>query len=324
MMPETNGLPYGLAFPKQVRDRLTSDDRRILVFGASGWIGRNLLALLWECLGAAEFSRRVIAFGSSSRAIPLSPTLAIEQLPLEMVAQLDHRPSLAFHLAFLTKDKVAGMDRQCYIQANRLLSDVVFTGLTTAGVDRLFLASSGAAAFADDPNAAADLRLYGQLKRDDEERFAAWATTNRKLLNCRIYAVSGPYVNKPETYALASFILAAMAGGPVVVKAPRRVVRSYVAVREILAAAVSALLDADETPVTFVESGGTPTELGEVATTVADILGTEVVRAAITEADSNIYVGNDVTWQKLLHRYALDSITLRDQILETARWLQSH
>lgn len=324
MTLETTGLPPVLVFPEQVRDRVLADDRRILVFGAGGWIGRSLLALLWECLGAAEFSRRVIAFGSSARAIPLSPTLAIDQRPLETLAQLDHKPSLAFHLAFLTKDKVAGMDHERYIQANRLLSDVVFSGLATAGVDRLFLASSGAAAFADDSRAAADLRLYGQLKRDDEERFAAWATADRRLMTCRIYAVSGPYVNKPETYALASFILAAMAGGPVVVKAPRQVVRSYVAVREILAAAVSVLLDADATPVTFAASGGTPTELGDVANIVAEIFGTEVVRAAITEADSNIYVGDDVAWRKLLHRHALDSITLRDQILETAQWLQTH
>lgn len=324
MIREEAGLPPGLTFPAHVRERLTSDDRRILVIGAGGWIGRSLLALLWECLGSDEFSRRVVAFGSSSRPVSLSSTLAVAQRPLEHLAELEKKPSLAFHLAFLTKDKVAGMDRDRYIEANRSLSERVLAGLNTAGVDRLFLASSGAAAFADDAQAATDLRLYGQLKREDEERFAGWAAAGGRLMTCRIYAVSGPYVNKAETYALANFILAAMAGGPVVVKAPRRVVRSYVAVREILAAAMAVLLDADAAPVTFVDSGGTPMELGDVATIVADVFGTEVVRAAITEPDSNIYVGNDVAWQKLLHRHALESMTLRQQILETARWLQTH
>ncbi|OSZ70697.1 hypothetical protein CAP39_06965 [Sphingomonas sp. IBVSS1] len=317
-------LPTGLALPDSVANNVRSDRRRILVIGAGGWIGRTLLALLWQCLGPGEFSRRVVAFGSSARDIELSSTIKVSQQPLETLTDLEPAPSLAFHLAFLTKDKVAGMDRDRYITANRAVSDRVMAGLLSAGVDRLFLASSGAAAFADDASAADDLRLYGQLKREDEQRFADWATDGRRAMICRIYAVSGPYVNKPETYALASFIGAALAGGPVTVKAPRQVFRSYVAVREVLAAALAELLSAEAPPVTLVDSGGAPTELADVAAIVADLFGTTMVRAPISEADSNIYVGDDIAWQKLLHRHGLGSMTLREQIWETAQWLQTH
>lgn len=323
MMSGTAGLPPRLEFPEHVSRKIQADNRRLLVIGAGGWIGRSLLAMLWQCLGPDAFQARVVAFGSSARAVRLSPELEILQRPLHELANLKHAPSMAFHLAFLTKDKVAGMNQDAYVRANRALSDLVLAGLDTAGADRLFLASSGAAAFADDENAAPDLRLYGRLKRDDEARFASWAGETRRLMTCRIYAVSGPYVNKPETYALASFIVSAMAGGPVVVNAPRRVVRSYVAVREVLSAAVAVLLDPNEATVTCVDSGGDPTELMDVATLVADLFGTSVVRAPITAQDANFYVGDDHAWRKLLHRHALGSMTLPEQILETAQWLQT-
>jgi UDP-glucuronate decarboxylase len=303
---------------------LRSDERRIVIVGARGWIGRTLLALLHAALDSDDFARRVVCFGSAERAIVLDDGTRLDQHALDDLAALPRQPTVLFHLAFLTKDKVVGMEAQAYCAANRALSQTVHDALDRIGVDRLFVASSGAAAFADDPGAAGDLRLYGALKREDEERFAAWARNRAgtcRVAIGRIYSVSGPWMNKHETYALASFILDALAGRPIEVRAPRRVLRSYVAVREVLSVVVCMLLSTDGLAVQSFATGGEALELGEVAAVVAQVSGAIVSRRPISELEENRYTGDAAAWTALLARYGMTHLPLDGQVAETAVWL---
>jgi nucleoside-diphosphate-sugar epimerase len=301
------------------RDLVRADDRRIVLVGARGWIGRTVLELLDEALGPAQLRRRVVCFGSARAQIRLDDGVLLPQEPLAQLGALDCRPTLLLHLAFLTKDKIAGMHADAYVAANKALSRSVLDALEPIGVDRLFVASSGAAAAADDPDAAEDLRLYGRLKRDDEAIFADWALAapHRRVAIGRIYSVSGPYINKHETYALASFILDGLAGRPIEVRAPMRVLRSYVAVRELVSFVFAQLLGCDEAPVLHFETGGEPLELAEVAGLVADLAGATVVRKPITEAAENRYVGDDARWRDHLARFGMVPLPLPEQIAET-------
>lgn len=308
----------------RIRQALIADRRRIVIVGARGWIGRTLLVLLREALGPEHFARRVVCFGSAPGLVDLEDQGLVPQCALAELAGLGKAPTMLFHLAFLTKDKVASMDTAAYVAGNRALSGTVYDALAPIGVDRLFVASSGAAAFADDPGAAADLRLYGGLKREDEQRFAAWAhaaPTARRAVIGRIYSVSGPWMNKHETYALASFLLDAFAQRPVEVRAPRPVLRSYVAVRELLSLVLAALLAPDCEPVLCFDTGGDALELGELAAAVVRMLGGEVLRRPISEALENRYVGDTAAWLALLARFGLTHLPIDRQIAETAAWL---
>jgi nucleoside-diphosphate-sugar epimerase len=239
------------------------------------------------------------------------------------MASLSLQPTIVFHLAFLTKDKIAGMPESEYIQANRTLSDTVLQHLGSIGTDRVFLASSGAAAFADKVDAAADVRLYGRLKLRDELAFGAWAgaEVGRRAVIGRIYSLAGPFINKHDTYALASFILDALRHHPIEVKARNRVVRSYVAVRELLSVAIMGLLAKPGDAVVQFDSGGEPMELGSLAQMVARILGGHVNRAALSDDAANIYVGDGGTYERLLAQYGISPVSLTDQITETASFL---
>ncbi len=299
---------------------LLNDTRRIVVVGAGGWVGRGLLRSLHSALGVDAFSERVSAFGSSSRMIDLGDAISIAQRPLDELACLHRQPTALFHLAFLTKDKVAFIDRDEYRETNRALSSNVLEALSAIGADRLFVASSGAAAFADDPSASEDLRIYGALKREDEDRFVAWADadTGRRAVVTRIYNLTGPFINKHEAYALASFIIDALAGRPIFVRAPMQVVRSYVAIRELVSLVLCQLLGSDGAPVCRYDSGGEVLELREVAAEVARVLGGTVVRAPITESVHNIYTGDAETYASLLEAAGIASVPLGQQILDTA------
>ncbi len=306
------------------RAALRGDRRRIAVVGARGWIGKTLLALLDEALDPADFADRVVCFGSAEGQVELEGGPSVSQRPLSALGELPSRPTLLFHLAFLTKDKVAGIAEADYIAANRALSETVHDALGSIGVDRLFVASSGAAAFADDAEAAADLRLYGRLKREDEDLFTAWARaapTQRRAAIGRIYNVSGPYINKHDTYALASFILDALAGRPIEVRAPMRVLRGHVPVREVISFVVMSLLGAAGDPELRFDTGGEALELGDVAHRVAGMFDVEILRRPITEARDNRYVGNEQAWKKLLADVGMTPEPLSEQIAETAAFL---
>jgi UDP-glucuronate decarboxylase len=304
---------------------LRADERRIVVVGAGGWIGRALLAGLHDALGDAA-SERIVCFGSTPREIDIGNGRAVPQHALADLAELPHRPTLLLHLAFLTKDKASGMDAADYRRDNRALSHRVFGALERIGVDRLFLASSGAAAFADDGAAAPDLRLYGSLKREDEDLFSGWANAaaGRRALIMRIHSLAGPFINKHDTYAFASFVLDALAGRPITVSATVRVMRSYVAVREMLSLAVAALLVPEGPALRQLDSGGKPVELGELAMRIAAELGARVERPPLTSDCANTYVGNARQYNDLLRDLGIDPVPLDAQIRETAGYLASH
>lgn len=305
--------------PDHLAARLVQDGRRIVIVGARGWIGQTALVLLRNALGESAFRERVVCFGSAEAAVADD----VRQLPLEALASLPARPTILLHLAFLTKDKVAAMAEEEFVAANETLSSTVEQALAPIGVDRLFVASSGAAAFADDPGSAPDLRLYGQMKRRDEERFAAWgrAAPGRRVAIGRIYSVSGPWMNKHQVYALASFILAALDGAPIKVNAPREVWRSYVAVRELLSVVLALLTDDAKASVVHFETGGEALELADVAETVGQVCGARVERRPISDPSPNRYCGDDAAWRKLLDAHGLTHLSLEAQVAETAAFL---
>jgi len=324
-MAQLPSLAQACALDPRARDALLRSEGRIVVVGAGGWIGRALLRGLHEALGAESFAARVAAFGSSARDVDLGDGLSVAQRPLGELHQLPAAPTALFHLAFLTMDKVGGMPRDEYIAANRKLSQAVLEALAPIGADRLFVASSGAAAFADAPDANEALALYGRLKRDDEDLFAAWAEADpaRRAVVTRIYSLSGPFINKHEVYALASFINDALAGRTITVRAPIRVVRSYVAIRELMSLALVQLLSPEGPRVRRYDTGGVASELEEVASAVAGVLGGSVERAAITGDQTNLYAGDQDVYSGLLSEAGIAPVALEQQILETATSLAS-
>jgi len=304
-----------------VSEALRKSGRRIVITGASGWLGRATLELLCSCLGD-EFGRRVRCFGSQARTLDLGDGHSIEQRPLAELASLPAAPSFVLHLAFLTKDRAEAMDEAEYRAAVGQITSTVLQALDSIGAEGLFAASSGAAGFADDPNASPAMRLYGELKRDDEQAFTAWAErTGRTAVIARIFNLSGPHINKLGSYALACFILDALAGGPISVKAKHEVRRAYVAIRELMSLVFAMLLEGG-TGATLFETGGKPLEMGEIAQAVALGLGScAVERAAPAQGHADLYLGDDSAYQALLRRYGVEPVPFGQQVAETAQFL---
>jgi len=308
-------------FTAHIAATLRQSEHRIVLTGASGWLGRTTLDLLQSALGDT-FAERVFCFGSRQAELRLTGNQFLIQRPLADLTTLPFRPTYLFHFAFLTKDRAEAMPEADYCIANRAIRQSVLDASDAIGVDAAFISSSGAAKFADDMLTKQAMRLYGTLKREDEDAFAAWAEHRGKTLAiARIFNLSGPYINKLPSYALSSFILNALSGGPVIVRAPHDVRRGYVAVRELMSLAFALLLEQRGEVIRF-DSGGDDIELGELASAIASRMDCSVQRPCRDGGPADVYLGDDRNYQRLLDRYDIDRVSLLEQIDETAAFLK--
>ncbi len=310
-------------FQGEIGIRLRRAGLRVVVTGSSGWLGMAALEMLSGALGL-DFERRVVCFGSSRRELILRSGLRVAQRPLAELPSLEPAPSLVLHLAYLTRDKISQMPLAEYAEINRGISSQVVGALGRIGARAIFVASSGAVYEAirmpDHPQA-----VYGALKLEDEARFAAWAEqAGSSAILARVFNISGPYINKRGTYALASFIADALSKRPIEVRADRPVIRSFVAVDELFSVVFHLMLE--EGPIVWrFDTAGEEVEVGELAAQVEEALGG--VRTTkprlIRHPEPDRYVGAAEPYASLCARAGVARVALREQILETARFIEA-
>jgi len=302
-------------------EAIRSSTSRIVITGAGGWLGLATLEALAAALGLG-FEARVRCFGSSRRNLPLLSGATIEQRPLAEIARLDPTPTIVLHFAFLTMDRAEAMDEAAYRAANRASNQTLLDALGSIGAEAIFVASSGAAYRADDPHASPAMRLYGALKCEQEDLFAAWAEQTRKrAVIARIFNISGPHINKHDSYALASFILDALAGKPIRIRSSHLVIRSYVAVRELMSLVFGLLLQG-QASITRFDTGGEPLEMQEIARIVADQFGdVPIDRPPLDGTIVDRYAGDDRDYRALLADHHIDPVPFARQVIETIEFL---
>lgn len=307
--------------------RLIAQGRQhIAIAGAGGWIGLATLDLLEQALGD-DLTQRVSCYGSAARTLTLRSGRQVPQLPLTDLPLLKADAVWLLHFAFQTKDRAEAMSEADYRAVNDAISATVLDAARTLPVEALFVASSGAATKASDPLASPAMRLYGQMKLDDEARFAAWAQeSGRRAVIGRIFNITGRYINKHNAYAIANFILDVLNDRTIEVRAPRQVFRAYVAIRELMSLVFALMAQTGgETGggVTRFDTGGQELELEAVAQAVAQTLGAgSVSRAGVTDPVADRYVGDAATYAQLLAREGIEAVPLDRQIAETADYMR--
>ncbi len=228
---------------------------RVLVTGATGWLGRSALSL-------------VINTGAEFMALSSKDTrMTIEGHEINVRNYEDHfargfRPTLVIDCAFLTRDRILQTGLDSYIQINR---DLINRAQALAGLEtvRKFVAvSSGAAKphldirdgnFIDDP--------YGSLKADYERRLTENSReVATKVVVCRPYSLSGRFARSRSSYALFDIIDQAKTTESVFLKSTKRVFRRYTDAEEFLALSLAS--SPGRPPL---ESGGELIELGALA-----------------------------------------------------------
>ena len=138
-----------------------------------------------------------------------------------------------------------------------------------------------------------------------------------------MFNLSGPYINKRSSYALACFIADALAGRPIGIRAATPVLRSYVAISELMSVVMGALTDPAGSPIVFDTAGDDVYEVAQIAQMVGDALGHDrgFDRPALQDGDIDRYVGDGSTYARLRRLNKVTPVGFAEQVRETARYM---
>lgn len=296
--------------------------RQFVVTGAGGWIGRNALDLL-----AGSAHTKTIAFAAQPRRVravhgdvDLLPMASLPDVCLE-------RDSLLLLCGFPTQDQVDVMGTSAYLAAIDNLRRTTLGVLNRGPMDVVYLSSGAATSVENGADVPQRTQIYGEAKLADEQAYRnAVVSRGGRICVVRAFALSGPYMTKPATYALGNMILQAMKRGRVEVKATRPVRRSYMAIDDMLEVALSTLSARPPDDAVTFETAGEVVEVGELAGRVLGALGLDpagVERPAFdAHAPADDYLGAEQPIADLAAQAGVSPAGLERQIAATSRWLR--
>jgi len=301
--------------------------RRVIITGAPGWVGRVAMDVVRDAPGGN--APELILSARSDRSL-LHGGTAVEVCRTSSLPgrELGTDP-LVIHAGFPTQDQVEVMGGGAYIAAITELRATMLEVISRHGpLDLIYLSSGAATSVERGVEVAERTQVYGQAKLDDEAAYAeAIERTGGRLCIVRAFALSGPYMTKPEAYALGSMIMQAEATGCIEVRATRPVRRSYMAIDDMLRIAVHVVGELEPGGSATFETAGEIVEMGELAARVLGVLGADpsaVVRPPMDpDAPADDYLGDPAVVRALAARAGITPMPLDEQIAVTANWLRA-
>ncbi len=312
------GRPVDLA--RQIRD----SGLRFGVTGATGWLGRAATEVLAAALSPDQRTARLALFASRARAMEAKGGVPLMVRPLAELA--DANIDVLLHFAYVTREYADEHGLAQYVTANVDITAQVTSFILLRKPRFVAYGSSGAASQA----LLAPLDLggnpYGALKVLDERvlRQASQDVGARSLV-LRVFNVAGPWMTKPDAFAIGDLIGQASAASVTRIRAERPVIRSFVDVEDIAAIMIAAALTDTIGPDVVVDTAGVEEiEVGALAARVRSALnlgdGT-IERSWNPDAAPDRYVGSPEQFSTLARALGIPLRPLDEQIRRTAEGL---
>jgi nucleoside-diphosphate-sugar epimerase len=293
-------------------------DSRVVVTGASGWLGRTMVHIL-ESHGA-----KYLLLGSSSRSENFSSGLKrVYKFTKELV--VDFSPTLVTDFAFLTRETIGKYSLSEYSKANRALIKEAMWMLGLPSVRGFVSTSSGAAVFANETgDDSFEKNPYGHLKRESEHLLMSLSD---KLgvphVVARPWSVSGEFVTKVQGFAFSQMVYSALTKRSIEILSNHPVYRRYVDLEDLLRVCIGnlQLLGASQ----IIDSGGELVDLVGLAEKIAKHVGPDVkVNHSVDfSQEGDNYYSSGLSWSKACDAIRYKPIDLDCQIAKVAKSLTS-
>jgi len=282
--------------------------RRILVLGASGWLGRSLVREL-QTQGSQD---HMLVASRARQEVIGSQNCHVEIFSMPKIR--DFSPEVVINCAFLTKDKFKLHDVQEFIKINERLTSNFFETLSLPHVGLGVTISSGSATL---PSAdSIELNPYGYLKKLEQEQLLSLRSSTLTVGVARAWSLSGDLVTNPKTYALSDFVWQALTTGQITVNATSEVWRRYCDATEFLKLSLGAIITGRES---IVDSGGPLVELRELAHIVSEVVGGVEVSSTSPVGISDIYASNGQQYEQLCKEFGISIAPLSSQVHRVTR-----
>lgn len=280
---------------------------RVLVLGASGWLGKTSLSLL------SDSQVPLMAMASSERKIELR-NITVEVRANDLKEIEAFQPTVVIDCAFLTNNKLSELGIERFVEINSGLIRFAKAVQSIQSVRKFVAVSSGAAQrFAKSSVSNQSTDPYGALKFEYERVMLNPVDSPRNTVMLRPWNMSGPYC-VDKTYALYDFIQQSKSG-LIEVSSEKYVYRRYAAAEDFIFLGI-----ASEPSPYPLDSGGEIVELEQLAHRVFDSLGLpgRVSVRPNRMGEDRYYAEND-DFEKLANLLEFTPLSLDDQILLTAQ-----
>lgn len=301
-----------LLSPKSIElvSRINLEGQKFLITGASGWLGRTLVALL------KNSGSEVFLIGSSTREIIIdNQHFTVNKFDLERVKKF--APTVLVDFAFLTSEHLVSLSKESYRKENEALINQALQVFLLPSVRYGLFTSSGAAVYPQDALIGSyQNNPYGYLKRRTEELATeASVSRSKRCLIIRPWSLSGNLVSKDYEFAFSSFIKQSL-GREILVKAKSPVYRRYCSAEDFLAMSLIKLHSKNHGTEIF-DSGGELTSLLNLAEQIALSQTHDVtVVSNVTETElGDSYYSDNIQWIEACKAFEFIPESLSEQIL---------
>lgn len=294
-------------------------DLNIIITGASGWIGKATLEFFYKIF-QDKIGELVFPISASQKKITLTNNFSIKTY--DYSHNFDkNKTYIILHYSYATKDKLAILSDDEFNKNCEKINDSLGKIIKNNRIESLIFPSSGAIYNQNN--------LYAQNKINDELYFLDLSKKyNFNLMIPRIFNLGGPFINKPENYALNNFILQAKANKKIIINANNDVFRSYIHVNNLIDLFFKWIIDKDkETPLIFDVSHPNKIEIKDLAQKINEVLkiDCEVISPNYNSQNpSDDYVGDSRKILSLCKRYQIDLENLEQIILDTNLFLNNN
>ena len=295
--------------------RLLSKYDQIVIYGAKGWVGRSAVALLSNSISDL-LEPRILLIGSKTESSQKA------NLPLDIYSSEDAEEHLGKNVlflnsAYLRREKLIGITSSEFEEKNTKIMKFGLDLIKRGQVKTFINLSSGVAnqGTIDDIDSVTD--PYAKCKIRDEFSLYSYCERDKvHFINCRIYAMSGEYINELKNLALTSFIDQAVNTPHLInVKSPSTL-RTYVDSIDLVKVLFHLSLNSKNYKI---DSGGSLTSLEELARIVEFSVKQSQLKIPKTFDKSADYFGNFLEFNYLAEEHGVVLKNLSEQVQNTLK-----
>ena len=295
---------------------------QVIIFGASGWIGRTAIEVLLAPPFAISLDK-LLLIGSTNSFIQVN-NLEIKIFDKLIAFQKISSNSIFLNCAFLRREVLKDVGVESYIKTNLELMSYTKRVINEKKIKGVINFSSGIAESIGKTDLESSDVVYAALKRFDELWLKeACHMNNSTLLNCRVYSISGFNINNIKDLILGKLIADALRNETSVINSPFSK-RKYVDAGDLVKVLLLHFLSMSIGSQSDIESGGVLVSIQDLAEKIQIVLPNFTFKVNKENSkEPSLYYGEQPDFDILSNSYSVKLLGIEEQIKITAKGISS-
>jgi nucleoside-diphosphate-sugar epimerase len=269
---------------------VTNDKLNVLIYGATGWIGRATIYYFIKNYENVDFT----LVSSANKQVNFKK----KSIPVTTVSDLSENGPLHydyyFNFAFLTQDKIKNISEDKYL---KLTNQIIFDEekiIKNKEINKSLLISSGAVYWLNTDKE----NLYTVQKLKQEEFFKD-NLKETKNYTARMFALLAEQFDFEKKYAFSSFVSNGLKNEPINIESKIKVQRSYLVFEDLL----NYFTTSNESNITF-DAWSQNFDILELAKIIGKIYNVEVNASSsyLNSNENDSYISKDNYFEKLINK----------------------